>query len=164
MISISSCYSSNPFGTVPNASNTLGLIVTFVFSDYFNFRGRSKYLSIFLLSFVFTLWATGTEKSFGRRVLIFCWLTFVDYCWLTIVSLLTGIRWLVSVSKSQIILYLFIILVWFFLVYLPLSRTVKFQVRLVQAFWHNGLSYLDRYFRPNADYIFIVHDFKLNSF
>ena len=64
----------NPLVTVPKTPNTSGIIVTFMFQNFFNSLARSKYLSFFSLSFSFILWTAGTSKSTILQVLFFCWL------------------------------------------------------------------------------------------
>ena len=44
--------------TVPNAPITIGITITFIFHCFFSSQARSRYLSLFLLSFNFTLWMT----------------------------------------------------------------------------------------------------------
>ena len=46
---------------VPSALTTIGITVTFIFCSFFCPLARSKYLFIFSLSFIFTLWSDGTE-------------------------------------------------------------------------------------------------------
>ena len=64
--------SSRPFTkslvTVLRAPTTIVITSTFMFHSFFNSLTRSKYLSFFLLSFNFTLWA-GTAKSTIEKVL-----------------------------------------------------------------------------------------------
>ena len=73
----SSCLSNSPLVTVPNAPITIGIIVTFMFHRFFNSQARSRYLSIFSLSFSFILWLAGYAKSTILKVLFF--FSFVDY-------------------------------------------------------------------------------------
>ena len=54
--------------TVPN---TIDITVTFIFHSFFSSPARSKYLFIVSLSFIFTLWFTGTAKSNWRPVLFY---------------------------------------------------------------------------------------------
>ncbi len=63
----------NSLVTVPRASITIGINVTFMFHSLFVFvfQFPSKYLSFFSLSFNFTLWSAGTAKSTIRQVLSF---------------------------------------------------------------------------------------------
>ena len=63
---------NNPLVTVPNASITIGIIVTSMFHSFFSSLARSRYLSFFSYSFSFILWSTGTAKSTILQVLFFC--------------------------------------------------------------------------------------------
>ena len=66
---------NNPFVIVPNHPITIGTIVTFMFhSFFFNSLARSRYLSLFSLSFRFILWFAGTAKSTILPILFFFWL------------------------------------------------------------------------------------------
>ena len=62
MVSIFTLLSSSPkllsraFGTIPSVPNTTGITVIFMFHGFFNSLARSKYLSIFSLPFIFTLY------------------------------------------------------------------------------------------------------------
>ena len=97
-ISKSSSSFNNPLVTVPNAPNTIGTIVTFMFHSIFNSLARSRYLSFFSLSFRFILWSAGTAKSTILQILSF----------LSIIirfDLLAGIRWSVCMLKSHRSLY-----------------------------------------------------------
>ena len=70
----------NPFVTVPSAPITIsiscfiGFFFFFFLVSLFSFLTRSTKLSLFSLSFSFTLWSAGTTKSTHRQVLYFCWL------------------------------------------------------------------------------------------
>ena len=75
---------SNPLVTVPKASITIGIIVTFMFHSFFNSLARSRYLSFFSYSFSFILWSAETAKSTILQVLfiiiiiiIICSFTFI---------------------------------------------------------------------------------------
>ena len=70
---MSSCPGTNSLVTVPSAQIT----VTFVFQSFFSSLARSRYLSLFSLSFRFTLWSAGTAMSTIQQVLFF-----IDYHWL----------------------------------------------------------------------------------
>ena len=59
----SSCPCNNPLVTVPKASITIGIIVTFMLHSFFNSRAKSRYFSLFSHSFSFILWSAGTAKS-----------------------------------------------------------------------------------------------------
>ena len=52
-ISKSSSSFNNPLVIVPKASNTIGIIVTFMFHNFFNSLERSKYFFLFSFSFSF---------------------------------------------------------------------------------------------------------------
>ena len=84
----------NPLLTVPRASVTIGIIVTFTIYSFFTYLTRSKYLSLLSHCCNFSLWSTGTAKSTIPRVLSF-------------LSIMRGsgrlakIRWSVCISKPQ---------------------------------------------------------------
>ena len=63
--------STSPFVTVLNAPITIGITVTFMFHIFFSSLARSRYLSIVLLSFSFTLWSSGIATTFIRQVPFF---------------------------------------------------------------------------------------------
>ena len=78
---------SNPLVTVPNATITIGIIVTFMFHSFFDSLARLRYLSFFSHSFSFILWSAGTAKSAILQVLFFfffCWLLLSLEFWLTL--------------------------------------------------------------------------------
>ena len=60
---------NNHLVIVPNAPITIGTIVTFMFHSFFDSLARSKYLSLFSLSFRFVLWSAGTAKSTILQIL-----------------------------------------------------------------------------------------------
>ena len=78
-----------PFSTAPTRNV---IIVTFMFHSFFffSFLARSKYLSIFLLSFIFILWSAGTARS-----------TSFFFLFSTRSGLLAEIEWSVYISNSQ---------------------------------------------------------------
>ena len=68
LISNSSIIFSKLLGTSTSAPNTISIIDTLVFHSFFsggggNFVARSNYLSIFSLSFIFTLWSARAQNS-----------------------------------------------------------------------------------------------------
>ena len=63
LISKSSSPYSNHLVTVPREPITIGITATFMFNSFFNSQAWSRYLSLFSLSFNFTLWSTKTAKS-----------------------------------------------------------------------------------------------------
>ena len=69
-------YQSFGDGAVPSAPITIDITVTFMLHSFFSSLAKSKYLSLFSLSFSFTLWLAGTAKSAIRQFLFFF---FVDY-------------------------------------------------------------------------------------
>ena len=50
--------------SVVNAPIITGITITFIFQNFFSSLARSKYLSLFLLSLIFTQWSTGMAISF----------------------------------------------------------------------------------------------------
>ena len=79
---------------VSKAPITTGISVSFMFHSFFPlFLARFRYLSLFSLSFSFTLWSVETAKSTTRQVLGFLRT-------LTMSGRLAEIRWSVSISKS----------------------------------------------------------------
>ena len=71
LISKSTTSSTNPWVTVLRVPITIGITVIFTFHSFFSSLARSRYLSLFLLSFSFTLWSAETVKSTIRLVLFF---------------------------------------------------------------------------------------------
>ena len=63
--------SSRPLVIVPKATITIGTIVTFMFHSFFNSLARSKYLSLFSLSFRIILWSARTAKSTILQIFFF---------------------------------------------------------------------------------------------
>ena len=94
IISKSSSSCTNPLVTVPRAPVTIIIIVTFMFHSFFSSLIRSRYLSLFLQSFNFTLWFTGTAKSTILPVLSFLLIIIRAVC-------LVEIRGSVCISKFQ---------------------------------------------------------------
>ena len=76
---------SKPLGTIPNALNTNVITVILKLLSFFSSLTRSKYFSIFLLSFIFTLWSAGMKKSTWGLVLFFFF----------------SLVWSICISKSQ---------------------------------------------------------------
>ena len=90
---------NNPLVTVPKASITIGIIVTFMFHIFKNSLVRSRYLSLFSHSFSFILWSAGTAKSTILQIFFF----FLLLLLLLIIirsGLQVEIRWSVCISKS----------------------------------------------------------------
>ena len=89
--------------TKAKAPITIGIIVTFMFLNFFNSRARSWYLSFFSLSVLFC----GQPEQQSPQ---FCNFSFL----LVIIKsgLLTEIRWSVCISKSYGSLSLLLFLLW----------------------------------------------------
>ena len=89
---------NNPLVTVPKATITVGIIVTFMFHSFFNSLARSRYLSLFSPFFSFVLWSAGTAKSTILQIFFF----FFFFLLIIIRSgLRAEIRWSVCMSKSH---------------------------------------------------------------
>ena len=82
----SSSLLNNPLMIVPKASNTIGIIVTFMFHNFFNSLARSRYLSLFSHSFSFILGSVEIAKSTILQVLYFLLIVIRS-------GLLAEIRW-----------------------------------------------------------------------
>ena len=67
LISKSSAPCINPLVTLLSAQIIIGITVTFKFNIFFNSLARSRYLSLDLFSFNFTLWSAETAKSTIRK-------------------------------------------------------------------------------------------------
>ena len=85
---------NNPLVTLPKASITMGIIVTFMCHSFFNSPARSRYLSFFSHSFNFILWSAETVKSILFQTLFFLLIIIRS-------GLLAEIRWSVRTSKSH---------------------------------------------------------------
>ena len=101
LISKSSGPCINPLLTVPNALITYGITITFLFHSFYSSPARSRYLSLFLLSFSFNLWSAGTTKFTIRQVFFFFFFFLLTN---TRSGSLAEIRWSVFISKSERIL------------------------------------------------------------
>ena len=98
---------SKHLGTNPSAPNSTGITVTLVFYRFLSFLERSKYLSPFLLSFIFTRWSAGTAKSTKQQVFFvfvfcFCFLIFFFFVFLlsTKYNLLAGIHLYLKIPEN----------------------------------------------------------------
>ena len=89
----SSTHFNNLSVTVPRVPIIIGIIVTFMFHNFFSSLARSMYLS-FLLSFNFTLWSTGTAKKVCMFSIFFL-LIIIRF------GHLVEIRWSVCMLKSH---------------------------------------------------------------
>ena len=103
LISKSSCPCTNPLVTASRAPITVVITVTFMFHTFFSSQAKFTYLSLFSLSFSFTLWSAGTAKSTIRQVLFFFFFFFFLFT-ITRSGRLAKIKWSDRISKSQRIL------------------------------------------------------------
>ena len=69
-------------------------------TTFFSFVARSKYMSIFSFSLIFSLWSARTARSIRRHIL-FIFLSFSFLLINTRSGLLIGIRWSMNISKYQ---------------------------------------------------------------
>ena len=67
----SSSLLSKPLETVPREPKIIGIIVTLIFNSFFSPLARAKYLFIFSLSFIFTLWSAETVKFTRQQIFFF---------------------------------------------------------------------------------------------
>ena len=98
LISNSSSLFPKPLRTVPSTPTTIGITVTFMFHSVFSFLARSKYLSSFLLSFIFNLLFVETAKSMTWPVLSFLlintWFNLlIRISWSAFISIFRKISW-----------------------------------------------------------------------
>ena len=105
LIFISSSTFTKHFMTLPSALVIIGITVIFNFSNYFNSLARSKHLSLFSFSLVFTLWSAGTIKSTIWQFLLLLLLLLLLLAWntwnyLTMKILFSGIQ--VSTIKTTL--------------------------------------------------------------
>ena len=63
---------NNPLVIVPNAPITTGTIVTFMFHSFFSSLARSRFLSLFSLSFRFILWSVDNFSDSLFFFFFFC--------------------------------------------------------------------------------------------
>ena len=62
---------SKPLRTVPSSPIIIGITVTLTPHNFLSSLARSKYLCLFSLSLIFTLWSAGMAKFTNRQVLFF---------------------------------------------------------------------------------------------
>ena len=98
LFSKSSSPSTNLLEIIPSILITIGIPVTFKFHCFFfNSLARSRYSSLFLLSFIFTPWFTTPAKSNTRQVSLFLFFFF----FLLIITMFGFWTRSVCISKSQ---------------------------------------------------------------
>ena len=137
-ISKSSCPFINPLVIVPRAPITISINVTFMFHSFFSTLARSRYLSLFLFSFNFTLWSARTVKSTILQVLFFLLIIIRSSC-------LVEIKWSVWMSKSQSIIIIIIIIINMLIMCVSLiSLTELWKQRLdIARIWHAPFVYFE---------------------
>ena len=94
-ISNFSSTSTNPLVVIPRVPITIGITVNFIFHWFFSSLATSMYLSLFSLSFSFTLWSAGRTKPSIRQVLFYFFR--LTNTWS---GHLAKIRWSICRSKS----------------------------------------------------------------
>ena len=94
LISKSSSPFNYPLVTGPKVRTTIGIIVTFMFHSFFDLLARSRYLSFFSFSFIFTQGSAGTATSTILQVLFFLLIIIRS-------GRLAEIRWSVFMWKSH---------------------------------------------------------------
>ena len=72
---------NNPLVTLTKAPITIGIIVNFMFHSFFNSLARSRYLSLFSLTFSFILWSAGTAKSTILQIFFFFFFVYYFKVW-----------------------------------------------------------------------------------
>ena len=72
---------TKPLVTVPRATITIGITVTFMFHCFFNSQARFENLSYFSLSLNLTLWSAGTIQQVFFFLFFFLFFFFF-FCWL----------------------------------------------------------------------------------
>ena len=87
---------NNPLGTVPKAPITIGVIVTFIFHNFFNSLARSMYLSFFF-PFPSVLFCSQP----GQQSSPFCNFSFLLLLIIIRSGILAEIRWSIYMSKSH---------------------------------------------------------------
>ena len=103
-ISNSSNSLSKLLRTISSAPFTCGITVTLIYHGFFRSLARSKYLSLFSLSFFFTQWFAVTAKSTIQQVLFFFNFFFFFFVNYHQVRSPSWIRWSICISKSWRIL------------------------------------------------------------
>ena len=77
LTSKSSSPCTNPLVAVPSTPITIGVTITFMFRSFLSSLARSRKLSLFLLSFSFTLWLARTAKFTVQQVLFIIIITII---------------------------------------------------------------------------------------
>ena len=99
---------SNPLLTVPSTLITIGITVTVMFHRLFSSLARSRYSSLFSVSFIFTLWSTRMANPLLRRFCFFFLVTITRSCRLAGICVLKSQRSLcVLFSKTDSVLRIY---------------------------------------------------------
>ena len=111
-VSMSSSFLTKPLWTVPRFLTTFGISVSFIFHRFLSSLAKSKYLCPFSLSFIFTLWFSGTVKL-TLQVLFFLlsyWLFLILVLWsgLRDLSVTQITRWFYAFHFSERILFVYV--------------------------------------------------------
>ena len=75
-ISNSSSFLTRPLRTIRSTPIISGITVVLIFHNFFSSLARSKYLTIFPFSLIFTALSTGRQTSLFGRFSLFRWLSF----------------------------------------------------------------------------------------
>ena len=147
--------SSNHSVTVPSAPITIGIIVTFLFHNFFNSLARSWYLSFYpSFRFLSILRCSQQSPQFGKFYSFFIFYFLFFCCWL----LLGLVVWprlgdlfisqnnrgvcVFSFSKTDARLYIYYLFVWSNLNFLHNSQWITLPTQLCLV-WH---SFCDNYY------------------
>ena len=97
----SKCWNTEASFPILSAPTAVGIIVTLIFLSFFSSLARFKYLSIFLLSFIFILWITGRVKSTKWQFFFF----FFFFFFFLLLLLLLLLLFLVSFSHQHLMVF-----------------------------------------------------------
>ena len=70
---------SKPLGTIPSAPAIIGTTDIFTNPSFYSSLAKSKYWSLFSLTFIFTQWSAGTTKSISWPVLWHYFFSFINF-------------------------------------------------------------------------------------
>ena len=71
LISCSSSVFSSFLRNLSMVATTIGITVTFIFHNLYCSQARSRYMSVFSLTFIFNLWSAWMAKSMSWSILFF---------------------------------------------------------------------------------------------
>ena len=72
LISISFNPFTKPLWIIPSTPITIGITIIFRFHSFFSSLAKSKYLSLFSFSLIFTLWSADSKVHYVAGSLFFC--------------------------------------------------------------------------------------------